>query len=326
MTSVERVLGFTNLPPEPALHGPTDMTSRKEWPEEGAVNIEKLVCTYRSDLEPVIKGITLKLAPGKRCGVVGRTGAGKSTLVAALLRLVDSPEGKIEIDGVDIANVGLHDLRPKMSVIPQTPFLFSGTLRQNLDPFSDYSDEQIWSAIDACGAITRKTVEHMGGGLAGIVEDNGNNFSVGERQLLCLARAVLTRNKLVILDEATASLDNETDAAVQEAIRTSFAKSTVIIIAHRLQTVMDCEQLVVMSHGKVVEAGHPHLLLSKYFGDTSMSSSSSGQLADSFDKDESKAPPRESLAGMVRETGALMMSHIRKAAFAAYQKERSIVD
>jgi ABC-type multidrug transport system fused ATPase/permease subunit len=319
MTSVERVLGFTNLPAEPALHGPTDMTARPDWPEHGEVVATDLQCSYRSDLEPVIKGISFRLKPGKRCGVVGRTGAGKSTLVAAFLRLVDTTAGKIEIDGIDVSQVGLHDLRPRMSVIPQTPFLFSGSLRHNLDPFMQFTDEQIWAAIDASGSITRLVVERLGGGLEGFVEDNGSNFSVGERQLLCLARAVLSRNKIIIMDEATANLDNETDAAVQDAIRTTFSESTVIIIAHRLQTIMDCEQVVVMKGGHIAETGHPHELLSKYFGQDMSASSSSGLLAE-MDKDPSKAPPRESLAGMVRETGPLMTAFLRKMALTAFNQ------
>ena len=313
MTSVERVLGFTELPSEPPLYGSLVET---KWPDKGHIKAHQLECRYRSDLEPVIKKIDLEIYPGQKVGIVGRTGAGKSTIVAALLRLVDISHGSITMDGKDICEVGLHELRPKISVIPQTPFLFSGKLRDNLDPFGKYTDEEIWSAIDASGTITRKIVEKIDGHLSGIVEESGGNFSVGERQLLCLARAVLSKNKIIIMDEATANLDNETDAAVQESIRRNFADSTVIIIAHRLQTIMDCNQVIVMSHGTVAEAGHPYNLLTKYFGNQMGSSFSSIKLNDS------KAPPRESLAGMVQETGPIMTTFLSKMAYTAYQNQK----
>ena len=360
MVSVERATAFSHLESEPALHGPTDLSKRPDWPERGEVVMSNLSCRYRADLPPVIINMTLRFEPGQRIGIVGRTGSGKSTLISALLRMVDISQGSIEIDGIDITKVGLHDLRPKISVIPQSPFLFSDTIRKNLDAFDNYSDAAIWAAIDAVGlrpvieklpSMRPKGAISLGplttlvqqqqqekGDLFSLVEENGSNFSVGERQLLCLARAILQRNSILIMDEATASVDMETDARVQATIRQQFQRSTVIMIAHRLQTVIDCDRILVLRNGYMVEFDHPYLLLKKYKRDTLTSPSSSASLgatgaagvgmSDDTVADrnglvgsEGLSEYAHSFASMVEQTGEAMSRYLYQQAAASYKAQ-----
>ncbi|KAJ3277412.1 Multidrug resistance-associated protein 4, partial [Borealophlyctis nickersoniae] len=196
---------------------------------------------------------------GEKVGVVGRTGAGKSSIISALLRLVEPTSGTILIDGVDVCKIGLHDLRSRIAIIPQDPVLFSGTVRSNLDPFGQYTDQDLWDVLDRSNL--KSAVAASPGGLDSTVAENGENWSTGQRQLLCLARAMLRRAKVIILDEATASVDLATDEFIQTAIRRDFASATILTIAHRLNTIADYDRVLVLDHGKVKEYDSPAALL-----------------------------------------------------------------
>jgi ATP-binding cassette subfamily C (CFTR/MRP) protein 4 len=191
-------------------------------------------------------------------GIVGRTGAGKSSLISALFRLAE-PQGHVIIDGVDICQLGLHEIRSKLSIIPQDPVLFGGTVRYNLDPFNQFDDEKIWTALSQ--VQLKDVVETLEGQLDGIVNEGGSNFSVGQRQLFCLARALLRNNTILILDEATANVDLETDGIIQSVIRQKFINCTTLTIAHRLDTVMDCDRIMILRKGELIEFSEPHMLL-----------------------------------------------------------------
>ena len=190
-------------------------------------------------------------------GIVGRTGAGKSSLISILFRLVE-PDGDVIIDNLDTQMLGLHELREKISIIPQDPVLFSGSIRRNLDPFHQYADDQLWAALK--DANLNKLVDSSAK-LESVVTEGGSNLSVGERQLLCLARALLKQNKILVLDEATANVDLETDELIQRTIKTKFAMCTVLTVAHRLNTIIDMDKVLVLDAGRVVEFDEPYLLL-----------------------------------------------------------------
>ncbi|XP_046428414.1 ATP-binding cassette sub-family C member 4-like [Neodiprion fabricii] len=254
MTSVERVLQYTKLPQE----GPftTEKPPPDTWPEKGALVFKDVSMKYAKNKPPVLKNLNVDVKPGWKIGIVGRTGAGKSSLISALFCLTgDGLEGEILLDGIDTKTVGLHELRPRISIIPQEPILFSATLRYNLDPFEQYSDAQLWDSlreVELGNAVPSLDFRVAGGGA---------NFSVGQRQLICLARAILRNNRLLVLDEATANVDRSTDALIQTTIRKRFANCTVLTIAHRLNTIMDSDRVLVMAGGNIMEFGHPHLLL-----------------------------------------------------------------
>uniref|UniRef100_A0A1B0DAI3 Uncharacterized protein n=1 Tax=Phlebotomus papatasi TaxID=29031 RepID=A0A1B0DAI3_PHLPP len=199
----------------------------------------------------------------EKIGIVGRTGAGKSSIIQALFRLAFN-EGLIEIDGINAETLGLHDLRSKISIIPQDPILFTGTLRHNLDPFEEKKDDEIWSALSQ--VELKEAVSHLPRGLDSKMSDGGSNFSMGQRQLVCLARAILRDNRILVLDEATANVDPDTDRLIQTTIRDKFAQCTVLTIAHRLHTVMDSDRVLVVDAGRVVEFGHPYDLIQKAQG------------------------------------------------------------
>ncbi|XP_067676997.1 ATP-binding cassette sub-family C member 2-like [Haliotis asinina] len=258
VVSVERMAQYTSLPTE----APWVVQGKRPspgWPEKGHIKFDNLKIRYRPELDLVLKGISCDIKPGEKIGVVGRTGAGKSSLTLALFRILEAAEGRILIDGLDIADIGLHDLRSRLTILPQDPMLFSGTLRLNLDPFEKHSDEDLWLALER--AHLKGFVSGLNEGLLHECEEGGHNLSVGQRQLVCLARSLLRRTKVLILDEATAAVDMETDDLIQSTIRTAFSDCTVITIAHRLNTILDYDRILVLSAGEIVEFASPTSLL-----------------------------------------------------------------
>ncbi|XP_014216262.1 multidrug resistance-associated protein 4-like [Copidosoma floridanum] len=306
LMSVERVLEYTKLPPEPNLRDNDVVMNKKkkkkkvqeseeklvevpkDWPSDGCIEFKAVYMRYTDEDPPVLKGLTLKIRPSEKVGIVGRTGAGKSSLISALFRLA-KVEGIIEIDGIDTGTIALEDLRKHVSIIPQDPVLFSGTLRRNLDPFNEFEDKTLWTVLEE--VEMKDAVVATGNGLDNRVMDRGANYSVGQRQLICLARAILRNNKILMLDEATANVDPQTDALIQRTIRTKFAKCTVLTVAHRLNTIMDSDKVLVMDKGRLVEYDHPHVLLQNEYGPFSQ---------------------------LVRETGKTMYEQFRKIAGDSY--------
>jgi len=212
---------------------------------------------YREGLELILKGISCTIKPKEKIGIVGRTGAGKSTLMLALFRLVEAAGGSITIDGLDISKIGLADLRSRISIIPQDPTLFTGTFRTNLDPFNRFDDSQILSVLDS---VHLRSLVDSNGGLHANISEGGSNISVGQRQLMCLARALLRRSRIIVMDEATASVDFETDSLIQDTIRNEFAECTVLIIAHRINTIESCDRVMVLDNGQIAEMDNPQEL------------------------------------------------------------------
>ncbi|KAB0797838.1 hypothetical protein PPYR_08831 [Photinus pyralis] len=257
MTAVERVLEYNKIEHE-RVEKKEDKKPPKVWPEHGEVKFVDVYLSYFPEDPPVLKNLSFTIKPLEKIGIVGRTGAGKSSLINALFQLTDT-DGGILIDGIDVKEVGLDDLRSRISIIPQEPVLFSGTMRKNLDPFDEYSDDVVWKSLE--DVKLKHTIAELNLGLHSAVKEGGSNFSVGQRQLICLARAILRNNKILILDEATANVDPQTDALIQCTIRKQFAQCTVLTIAHRLNTIMDSDKVLVMDAGTMVEFDHPHLLL-----------------------------------------------------------------
>ncbi|XP_008070054.1 canalicular multispecific organic anion transporter 1 [Carlito syrichta] len=237
----------------------TDRRPPPDWPSKGKIQFDNYQVRYRPELDLTLKGITCDIKSTEKVGVVGRTGAGKSSLTNCLFRILEAAGGQIIIDGVDIASIGLHDLREKLTIIPQDPVLFSGSLRMNLDPFNNHSDEELWEALEL--AHLKPFVAGLQLGLSHEVTEAGGNLSIGQRQLLCLGRALLRKSKILVLDEATAAVDLETDHLIQTTIRREFCHCTVITIAHRLHTIMDSDKVMVLDSGKIVEYGSPEELL-----------------------------------------------------------------
>uniref|UniRef100_A0A0E0KUH2 ABC transporter C family member 9 n=1 Tax=Oryza punctata TaxID=4537 RepID=A0A0E0KUH2_ORYPU len=258
MISVERILQYSRIPSE----APLVVDYRRapnNWPLDGTINIRCLEVRYAEHLPSVLRNISCTIPGRKKVGIVGRTGSGKSTLIQALFRIVEPREGTIEIDNIDICRIGLHDLRGRLSIIPQDPTMFEGTVRGNLDPLNEYSDQHIWEILDKCqlGDIVRQSPKK----LDSTVVENGENWSVGQRQLFCLGRVLLKRSNVLILDEATASVDSSTDAIIQETIRGEFRDCTVLTIAHRIHTVIDSDLILVFSEGRIIEYDTPLKLL-----------------------------------------------------------------
>ncbi|XP_037531128.1 multidrug resistance-associated protein 5 [Nematolebias whitei] len=261
-TSVERINYYIkSLDSEAPRHSPEAAAPAPSWPQQGEITFQDVNMRYRDDLPLVLKSLSFTILPEETIGIVGRTGSGKSSLAAALFRLVELSAGSIIIDGINIAQIGLDDLRSKLAIIPQEPVLFIGTIRSNLDPWDQYSDLQIWEALEK--THIKEMVSQLPHSLHSEVTENGENFSVGERQLLCVARALLRNSKILILDEATAAIDTETDRLIQDTIRCEFGTCTTLIIAHRLNTVMSCSRIMVLDNGQILEFDSPAALLAE---------------------------------------------------------------
>ncbi|KAH8146106.1 uncharacterized protein LAJ45_09796 [Morchella importuna] len=269
MNSTERIIEYTRL----ATEDIDGIAPPAAWPQEGRVEFQDLVVSYAPELPPVLKGISFDIKPRERVGVVGRTGAGKSSMTLALFQFIRASSGSIYIDGLDISKISLQDLRSRLAIIPQDPVLFSGTIRSNLDTFEEHSDQELRDALERVHLVRSSssgtaTPNSLGSTNANIFEsldskisEGGLNLSQGQRQLLCLARAIVSRPKILVLDEATSAVDMQTDALIQRSIREEFTDCTTLVIAHRLQTVADYDRILVLGDGKVIEYDSPWNLL-----------------------------------------------------------------
>ncbi|CAM1312341.1 ABCC4 (predicted) [Pycnogonum litorale] len=255
--SVERVMEYGNMAHESSKNSTENKKPASDWPTMGSIQFEDVSLKYVFNGPLILKNLNFKINSKEKIGVIGRTGAGKTSLINALFRLVE-PEGTIKIDDVVINDIGLHDLRRKVSVIPQEPLLFADTLRYNLDPFEEYQDFDLWTALN--NVNLKETVSKLSNGLNTRMRDGGTNLSYGQRQLVCLARVILKKNNILILDEATSNVDNKTDSLIQRTVRSKFRDCTVITIAHRLNTVIDCDRILVMDKGRIVEFDSPRVL------------------------------------------------------------------
>lgn len=286
LVSVERIQEYSKRPTEAPTE--TGVCLPQSWPQQGLVVFKNYSTRYRTGLDLVLKDVTFSVEPGQKIGIVGRTGVGKPSLILALFRIIEAADsywvlasdpsmsdwphetiirssdaaGSIEIDGIDISTLGLRDLRQHLAIIPQDPTLFSGTVRDNLDPSSDFSDADIWKALER--AHLKAYISSLAGGLSFEVAQNGGNFSVGQRSLICLARAMLCKTKVLILDEATAAVDVETDDLILKTIRNEFRDRTILTIAHRIKTVMDSDKILVLDNGRVQEFEAPSALLDRH--------------------------------------------------------------
>ncbi|KZS94671.1 ABC protein [Sistotremastrum niveocremeum HHB9708] len=278
MNSVERVVQYSrgDLIEQEPDHDIDDKKPPPSWPDKGTIEFDDVVMRYRPGLPPVLKGISLSISEGEKIGVVGRTGAGKSSLMVALFRIVELASGRISIDGIDISTLGLRDLRTKLAIIPQDPLLFSGTIRSNLDPFSQHDDATLWSALRRSYLVSEQQTSGDATPiqpadrqpanrftLDTIIDQEGSNLSVGERSLLSLARALVKDSKVIVLDEATASVDLETDSKIQYTIQTEFRSKTLLCIAHRLRTILSYDRILVLDAGQIAEFDTPLNLFAK---------------------------------------------------------------
>ncbi|KAF9163643.1 hypothetical protein DFQ26_002301 [Actinomortierella ambigua] len=292
MNAVERLHHYAHdLELEAAAIVP-DNRPDDHWPSQGSIEIRNLEMRYRPELPSVIHNLSLDIKGGEKIGVVGRTGAGKSSIMVALFRMVEASKGTIKIDGVDIGQLGLLDLRTRLAIIPQDPVLFSGTIRSNLDPFHKHSDQALWDVLERSNL--KAYVQGTQGGLDSLVAEYGENLSVGQRQLLCLARAMLTNARILIMDEATANVDVQSDVLIQKAMRKEFHDRTILTIAHRLNTVIDFSRILVLDHGEIKEFDSPSNLLNN---------------------------PNSVFSGMVDETGPTNAALLRRLALAAAHGE-----
>ncbi|EGV65927.1 hypothetical protein CANTEDRAFT_97001 [Yamadazyma tenuis ATCC 10573] len=274
--TIERLWEYCNLKPEAEMVI-EDNRPAESWPAEGAISFKNYETKYRENLDPVLNNISIDIKPREKIGIVGRTGAGKSTLTLAVFRIIEATGGHIEIDGVDTSKIGLFDLRSKLNIIPQDSQAIDGTVRQNLDPFGKHTDEELWKVLELShlkehieGMKTERKVDDdeednstplIATGLNARIEEGGANLSAGQKQLMCLARALLNPSKVLILDEATASVDVQTDKIVQDTIRSEFNDKTILTIAHRIETIMDSDRILVLERGQVKEFDAPTELL-----------------------------------------------------------------
>ncbi|KAK9869800.1 hypothetical protein WA026_003532 [Henosepilachna vigintioctopunctata] len=293
MTSVERVVEYTEVEEENTLNKNEPPES---WPVNGKIEFHNVFLKYSPSAPYVLKNLNFSVLPMEKIGIVGRTGAGKSSLISALFLLSDI-EGKILIDGVDLKEITLESIRSKISIIPQEAVLFTGTLRKNLDPFNEYNDADLWDALDH--VELKKVILELPSTLNTEISEGGSNFSVGQRQLICLARAIVRNNKILVLDEATANVDPKTDELIQTAIRKNFANCTVLTIAHRLHTIMDSDKVLVMNAGSVAEFDHPHILLRNSDG---------------------------LLSSLVKETGKIMSDHLSNIALTNFEAKNAKIN
>ncbi|XP_021347158.1 multidrug resistance-associated protein 1-like [Mizuhopecten yessoensis] len=258
IVSAERVVEYTDLPAE-AEWIRHYFRPPPKWPNSGTVKFEGFTTRYRPGLDLVLRGIDCQILSGEKIGIVGRTGAGKSSLTVALFRLIESASGAISIDGLRTSDLGLHDLRSNITILPQDPVLFSGPLKANLDPLERFTDNEIWKALES--AHMKSFVKNQRDQLYYECGEGGMNLSVGQRQLVCLGRALLHKNKILILDEATAAVDMETDELIQQTIQSEFEECTVLTIAHRLNTIMDYHRVMVLDKGLIAEFDTPRTLI-----------------------------------------------------------------
>jgi len=281
MNSTERILEYSGID----IEKQDGHDAPAAWPTEGRLEVHDLVVGYADDLPPVLRGLTFDVNKNERVGVVGRTGAGKSSLTLALFRFLEARSGSVHVDGIDISKIKLHDLRSRLAIIPQDPVLFSGTVRSNLDPFDEHTDQELRDALgrvhllssaktsgtatpanpiapeDSIGSVEPPKNTNVFNSLSSPISEGGMNLSQGQRQLLCLARAIVSRPKIMILDEATSAVDKHTDALIQRSIREEFQDATLIVIAHRLSTIADFDRILVMDQGKVAEYDTPRALI-----------------------------------------------------------------
>lgn len=305
MASTARIESYTTLPQEAPLALPADkeLNQGNAWPSKGEVVFSNVFMKYRENTDHILKGLTFSVQAGEKIGCVGRTGAGKSTIIQALFRMVEidklaAPESSITIDGVDILKVGLHAIRKKISIIPQSPFIFKGTVRKNLDPLEEHTTDEVIEALKETNLWGQ--VSALPNGLDTDMSNASSVFSVGQKQLVCLARTLLQKNKILVLDEATANVDFDTDNFIQEKIMEKFKDVTIFTIAHRLSTVAHYDKVLVMDKGQVREFDHPYRLLVKNIGDTVITNK------------------KGVFASMVRETGAKHVNVIFQIARTSY--------
>ncbi|KAI5960106.1 uncharacterized protein KGF55_004829 [Candida pseudojiufengensis] len=278
MNSVERLYDYAFNLPQESSYEIDENKSPQNWPSSGYITFKNVYMKYRSNTPLILKNLNINFYPGEKIGICGRTGAGKSSIMNVLYRITELESGKIEIDGIDISKLGLYDLRSKLSIIPQEPVLFQGTIRKNLDPFNEHLDGTLWKALYRSGLLSedqffqqqqlnsQEISKNFKFHLDQIVDDEGNNFSLGEKQLITLARALVRNSKILILDEASSSVDLSTDLMIQKTIKSEFKNCTVICIAHRLKTLLNYDRIIVMDNGEIIEKGEPFKLFNKKDG------------------------------------------------------------